>query len=989
MSTSTPKNDRNGKFEKEDFEEITLFTSEFETPEDKKEKAPETPAENLRKDGTADAEETAGDTGPAPDDADAETAEGMPAEPDFDTVNLPEDPFEVIPTDEFDSYTDTAETIIETPEETVHGGTEEIITEGISASEESGETPADGIAAEETVEETPETEETESPEAGPAEETAAEEIPEEAEPEQPEIENIPADKPYIHMFSETADMSEDDKEDPAAATGEYPPVKTASEEQAEKDAAASKTSKYEELHSFILEKQSAAGNLYFKTAADIDIDKNIRDAETFISQSENRDAAAEPAMDAAPADTSGVQAPVEAPTEQIDMSETMIRKGKKKSRMKTYFAKEKTGEIDRGDLEMMLAFGLNPTTTQTIETSKMTETNTNSQIPQADGMNTTMGMTAAAPEFRPDVGTQYYEYSSDEQNKEVFSYYHKKYNRSKLRLWGAAILAAFLFLLENLMTFGINLPAAISPFTSPKTFAIIDIILAVLCTALVFDKLIAAVKSVIKLKPEPELILIVGAFFSILGAVLILAYGPENTVMKYGRMYNFPYAVSILLAFVYDVLKYRREIYSFKIVASKKTKCVVERIENSDETPEAKAFDEYLPASPLLYRVGRAKKISGFFAKVHEYPKIKKVLFIAIPLAVLASVIMYIIDYFANGTGTFQSFSALTVTLQFCLPLSAFISFSYPMTHAAAVAYGYGSAMIGDATVDRYTDASVISFDDTDVFPSDRTKIRAVKVLENNRIDEVIYYAASVFSQLGGPLRSVFNLAMLDIGHSEDVEILDVSDKGVEARVDGKSIVIGQQSYLERQCFETVFEEGDDACSGKSSKRILYLACDNAVAAKIYIRYGIDPSFENILRRIYSAGMCVAVKSCDPNIDNALLSGKINLSKYPVRIIKCTSVDDMNKTKEESDSGIISTGSVRGILQALSLCDRLTHINRTNAVVKLLSIVLGIFSSALIIGSGVVSGVASLYLAAYQVFWMIPMMLLSKFYISASDKKEK
>ncbi|MBO4217053.1 MAG: hypothetical protein J5940_03825, partial [Clostridia bacterium] len=382
-------------------------------------------------------------------------------------------------------------------------------------------------------------------------------------------------------------------------------------------------------------------------------------------------------------------------------------------------------------------------------------------------------------------------------------------------------------------------------------------------------------------------------------------------------------------------------------------------------------------------------KISGFFSKMREYPKIKKILFIAVPAAVLAAFVMYLVDYFANGTGTFQSFSALIVTLQFCLPVSAFISFSYPLTHASAVTYGYGSAMIGDATVDRYTDASVISFDDTDVFPADRTKIRAVKVLENNRIDEVIYYAASVFSQLGGPLRSVFNLAMLDIGHSEDVEILDISDKGVEARVDGKNIVIGQQSYLERQCFETVFEEGDDACSGKSSKRILYLACDNAVAAKIYIRYGIDPSFENILRRIYSAGMCVAIKSCDPNIDNALLSGKINLSKYPVRIIKCNSVDDMNKTKDESDSGIISTGSVRGILQALSLCDRLTHINRTNAVVKFLSIVLGIFSSALIIGSGVVSGVASLYLAAYQVFWMIPMLLLSKFYISASDKKEK
>ena len=672
-----------------------------------------------------------------------------------------------------------------------------------------------------------------------------------------------------------------------------------------------------------------------------------------------------------------------------DMSDTASRKLKKKSKMKTYFAKDKSGEIDKGDLEMMLAFGLTPTTTQTIETSRPSDPGTGSKIPVPDGSYIPEIPPERGIEFRPDVGTKYYEYESEEQNKEIFSHYHKRYNMSKLRLWGAAVLAVLLFLIENLSVFGVRSPSAIDPFTNPGSFALIDIGLAVLCIALVFDKLIMSVKSAIKLKPEPELILLVGAFFACLTAIFIFAYGPENTVMRYGRMYNFPFAVSVLLAAVADLLQYRREIYSFKIAASKKTKCVVERIENSDDTPEAKAFDEYLPASPLLYRVGRAKKVSGFFAKMREYPKIKKILFIAVPTAVLASVIMYMVDYFGNGTGTFQSFSALLVTLQFCLPVSAFISFSYPLTHAASVAYGYGSAMIGDATSDRYTDASVISFDDTDVFPADRTKIRAVKVLENNRIDEVIYYAASVFSQIGGPLKSVFNLAMLDIGHSEDVEIVDITDKGVEARVDGKSIVIGQQSYLERQCFETVFEEGDEACSGKSSKRILYLACDNAVAAKIYIRYSVDPSFEGILRRIYSAGMCVAVKSCDPNIDNALLSGKINLSKYPVRIIKCNSVDDMNTTKDTSDSGIISTGSVRGILQALALCDRLKHINRTNAVVKLLSIVLGIFSAALIVASGVVWRVASVYLAAYQLFWMIPMLLLSKFYISASDNKEK
>ena len=64
MSTSTPKNDNNGKNGRDEYEEITLFTSEFETQE---ERAAEKSAGTPKEEKTA-AEEgyaaTAGDVSP-------------------------------------------------------------------------------------------------------------------------------------------------------------------------------------------------------------------------------------------------------------------------------------------------------------------------------------------------------------------------------------------------------------------------------------------------------------------------------------------------------------------------------------------------------------------------------------------------------------------------------------------------------------------------------------------------------------------------------------------------------------------------------------------------------------------------------------------------------------------------------------------------------------------------------------------------------------
>ena len=106
--------------------------------------------------------------------------------------------------------------------------------------------------------------------------------------------------------------------------------------------------------------------------------------------------------------------------------------------------------------------------------------------------------------------------------------------------------------------------------------------------------------------------------------------------------------------------------------------------------------------------------------------------------------------------------------------------------------------MIGEASLGEYADASVVSFDDKEVFPARGVRVRNVKVYGENRIDHVIYAAASVFHVVGGPLAEVFETATGELGYAENVKLTRLDRDGIEARVDGGTVLIGRAAFINR-----------------------------------------------------------------------------------------------------------------------------------------------------------------------------------------------
>lgn len=67
---------------------------------------------------------------------------------------------------------------------------------------------------------------------------------------------------------------------------------------------------------------------------------------------------------------------------------------------------------------------------------------------------------------------------------------------------------------------------------------------------------------------------------------------------------------------------------------------------------------------------------------------------------------------------------------------------------------------------------------------------------------------------------------------------------------------------------------------------VMYMAIGDALVAKVYVRYSINPQFNDLLRDLYRAGMCVGIKTLDPNISNELLARGITFNKCPIAILK-------------------------------------------------------------------------------------------------------
>ncbi len=620
-------------------------------------------------------------------------------------------------------------------------------------------------------------------------------------------------------------------------------------------------------------------------------------------------------------------------------------------------------EIDQTDLNLMIAFGMNDELKDTVGEEKA--------IAIEDEIHKKHEETSQMQAISNKI-----EFTSRDQVNEILTSYKSQYYTLILRIILSVVLVGAVFLLENYSMFGITLPTFMRPTSYPIVFAMIDLQLIALCGALVYRQVIDGVKDIVALKPVPESI----TAFMLAMSVIYTFVAALTAPVEGFKLYNLPVAFAVVLALIYEFMNLKRDVFSFNVVSSKKKKFVVSPVSDSTESLEREMFRDYIPADSQIIRVGKTDFVDGFFARVSDSKISKPIIGIIIPIVIILAAIFVIITYLKTQS-VYEAFTMAFMTITLTMPLSAFIIYSFPFYRAAKDSYDNDSAIIGETSLHEYAGSAVISFEDKEVFPSGGVKVTSIKVYGNNRIDEIIYSLASAFIKVGGPLADVFSQATHDLGHSEDVELLEVDDDGFSVTIDDVEVYIGKASYMEKKDYDPPFDAEDKKIEQSTSVGILYVAYSGQLTAKVYVQYTIDSEFEGILSQLYKTGMCVGIKSFDPNIDDLMLAKKIKAMKYPVKVIRSKTVEDIPHTFERCDSGIVSKRSVKTLLKTVALCERVGAVIKTNMIFKILAMLIGIIAMVFIFSFGSELEIRSLWIMLYQLFWVIPVLIISFFTI--------
>ncbi len=419
----------------------------------------------------------------------------------------------------------------------------------------------------------------------------------------------------------------------------------------------------------------------------------------------------------------------------------------------------------------------------------------------------------------------------------------------------------------------------------------------------------------------------------------------------------------------------KREYLAFTVAFSSKEKYTLRLLEGVDAELERSALHDHMPEDTRYFAVERIRSVLGFRREMSTRSSVKR------PVKLITALALAIGLGFGGiyWSSTHSVQTALTVGVGgffLAMPLSLLYVFYSPLTTLSAGARRTGAAVMGERALDEYAPPSVVTFQDSEVFPPEQVQLVGVKVFGEADLSKVIGYASAIFCATGGALGEMFSLVVSDTGYTADMDFITVSENGVEAAVDGELVRIGDRAFL-RDAGIHVPSDGRDLASDTA---ILYMAIAREAVARMEISYEMDEDFEKIAQNLFRSGVCVAIKTFDPNINRAFLEKHIRWSgDMPLKIIRGKEKKDRILHREAAESILLSS-TTQGLFETVKFCRTTRHLIQIGVGLSVLSLLVAVPVYWLLLKMLGPQQVTSLNLMIYQLIWLLPMLVTTKLF---------
>ncbi len=422
-------------------------------------------------------------------------------------------------------------------------------------------------------------------------------------------------------------------------------------------------------------------------------------------------------------------------------------------------------------------------------------------------------------------------------------------------------------------------------------------------------------------------------------------------------------------------LRNKNNIYSFRIISSDEEKYVAAEL--SPTSKEASSFYSYLSEDSDVYTVSKTNFVSSFFKRISKRPKSEDILFVIIPAIFFVSAIIFSICFFHGKMGVYSSFSAATAFVASSMPITSVFVITLPIILANKNCHKIDSAIIGDTVAEDYSTASVISFEDTELFPESKVVMTNMKVYHNMRLDQIIVELAKLFSHLGGPLKGLFSKAVDGVFEEHAViKVIESAENGIMIAADGVDYYLGNADFIRKHSL-SYEDDNDDKLYEKNGGSVMIFGANRVVAAKFYFKYTPQKGFKKLLNHMYNCGLCIGIKTLDPNINNNLLAYHADGSSCPISILKSSSPEELESKHEKVDTGIVSKRSLGAFLKTFMLCDKARHSIKSNGIIMLSGTFLTAIMMIFISITGGISDYTSNHAFFFQILWSIAIFILS------------
>ena len=610
-------------------------------------------------------------------------------------------------------------------------------------------------------------------------------------------------------------------------------------------------------------------------------------------------------------------------------------------------------ELDETDINLRLAFEMMEDEDGTLK--KIAERNREKSRAEKEGRD----------------GENRVKYTSREQNSEIASHFRKRMRKSLIRIIIVGILALGILFLE----IASKDSSVHGDFAKQGRYGIIYILIDLQLLFFIAIAMLGSIRNglsgIFKLRLNTDSLLVVSIFFAAAYSLVTLFGNPYAADLK---LYNLPAAFAAFCAAVSGYMCAKKDYRCFRIVASKRPKYTA--CELVGGTKEADEFYKYLFEDSDIYTVKRAHFIDGFVERTEKRTKFEDVLNFILPLIFFAGAALFIVMS-VLGSGIYDAYTAFSVLLAASVPATAFFVFTLPAVSANRVGVKHSTAFIGNAIAEEYATASVLSFADTEVYPASLVKITNIRMYGDFRIDEVLTDMAKVFKYVGGPLSKVLSATLSEqVENPNAIRVIESATDGLCVAMDGHNYFLGKRSYMRRYRFETPVDEGDDSYD-RNGGSVMYVVVDEKLAAKLYIKYTLNPLFDSLLRDMYKAGLCLGVKTLDPNINNEMISSQVKFKKCPISVLRGNDPEDVMGEVENATSGIVCNSTLHNFLKMFSLCDKARHATKSNIIISVVSVVLSFAAVAFLSVTGAIGAITSVHAVAFQLFWLLPIWLIS------------